>query len=186
MSWADSTGVLGAVFAALCCMGAPIIVGMLGAIGLGWLRQDTGVVFVHGPAGAPAHLRRRARPRRRYRVEHRGAPGASRRHRPGLTWGVRSARSVVSVHSVPQNARKRRKQRNEQQTLVGVADVQSPVSSLPPVPCIQLQMAACVAEVPRALIACLPVRSPPARQVTRPAASPPRTASSPRPPSPRR
>jgi mercuric ion transport protein len=40
VGWADSAGVLGAVFAALCCMGAPIIVGVLGAIGLSWLRQD--------------------------------------------------------------------------------------------------------------------------------------------------
>lgn len=38
--WADSAGALGAVFAALCCMGAPIIVGVLGAVGLSWLRQD--------------------------------------------------------------------------------------------------------------------------------------------------
>jgi mercuric ion transport protein len=38
--WADGAGTLGAVFAALCCMGAPIIVGVLGAVGLGWLRQD--------------------------------------------------------------------------------------------------------------------------------------------------
>jgi mercuric ion transport protein len=36
----DSAGVLGAVFAALCCMGAPIIVGVLGAVGLSSLRQD--------------------------------------------------------------------------------------------------------------------------------------------------
>ena len=40
VGWADSAGVLGAVFAALCCMGAPIIVGVLGAIGLSWLRRD--------------------------------------------------------------------------------------------------------------------------------------------------
>ena len=40
VGWADSAGALGAVFAALCCMGAPIIVGVLGAIGLSWLRQD--------------------------------------------------------------------------------------------------------------------------------------------------
>lgn len=40
VGWADSAGVVGAVFAALCCMGAPIIVGVLGAIGLSWLRQD--------------------------------------------------------------------------------------------------------------------------------------------------
>jgi mercuric ion transport protein len=39
-TWADSAGVLGAVFAALCCMGAPLIVSVLAAIGLSWLRQD--------------------------------------------------------------------------------------------------------------------------------------------------
>lgn len=38
--WADAGGALGAAFAALCCMGAPVIVGVLGAVGLGWLRQD--------------------------------------------------------------------------------------------------------------------------------------------------
>jgi mercuric ion transport protein len=38
--WADSAGVLGAIVAALCCMGAPVIVGALGAVGLAWLRQD--------------------------------------------------------------------------------------------------------------------------------------------------
>jgi mercuric ion transport protein len=38
--WADGAGALGAVFAALCCMGLPIIVGVLGAVGLSWLRQD--------------------------------------------------------------------------------------------------------------------------------------------------
>lgn len=38
--WADSAGVIGAVLAALCCMGAPIIVGVLTAIGLGWVRRD--------------------------------------------------------------------------------------------------------------------------------------------------
>jgi len=37
-TWADSAGVLGAVFAALCCMGAPVIVSVLAAIGLSWLR----------------------------------------------------------------------------------------------------------------------------------------------------
>ena len=40
MGWADSAGALGAVLAALCCMGTPIIVGVLGAVGLSWLRQD--------------------------------------------------------------------------------------------------------------------------------------------------
>jgi mercuric ion transport protein len=38
--WADSAGVIGAVLAALCCMGAPIIVGALTAVGLGWIRSD--------------------------------------------------------------------------------------------------------------------------------------------------
>lgn len=38
--WADSAGAFGAAFAALCCMGAPVIVGTLGAVGMGWLRQD--------------------------------------------------------------------------------------------------------------------------------------------------
>lgn len=40
VGWADGAGALGAVLAALCCMGAPIIVGVLGAVGLSWLRQD--------------------------------------------------------------------------------------------------------------------------------------------------
>ena len=37
---ADSAGVFGAVVAALCCAGTPIIVGALGALGLGFLRKD--------------------------------------------------------------------------------------------------------------------------------------------------
>ena len=40
LRWADSAGALGAVFAALCCMGASVIVGVLAAVGLSWLRQD--------------------------------------------------------------------------------------------------------------------------------------------------
>jgi len=32
--------VLGASFAAVCCMGTPVIIGVLGAVGLGWLRSD--------------------------------------------------------------------------------------------------------------------------------------------------
>ncbi|HEX3236279.1 MAG TPA: hypothetical protein VHR41_18965 [Gemmatimonadales bacterium] len=60
--WTDTVGVCGAVFAALCCMGVPVIVSVLAAVGLGWLRQDAilwplmvvslaiaGVIFVHGP-----------------------------------------------------------------------------------------------------------------------------------------
>ena len=39
-TWADSAGVLGAVFAALCCAGAPVIVSVLAAVGLSWLRRD--------------------------------------------------------------------------------------------------------------------------------------------------
>jgi mercuric ion transport protein len=38
--WADSAGVLGAVFAALCCAGTPVIVGALAAVGLSALRND--------------------------------------------------------------------------------------------------------------------------------------------------
>lgn len=37
---ADGAGVLGAVFAALCCAGTPLIVSALAAVGLGALRQD--------------------------------------------------------------------------------------------------------------------------------------------------
>lgn len=37
---ADSGGVLGAVFAALCCAGTPFIVAGLAAVGLGYVRQD--------------------------------------------------------------------------------------------------------------------------------------------------
>lgn len=39
--WADAAGVIGAVSAALCCAGTPIIVATLTAIGLGWLRRDS-------------------------------------------------------------------------------------------------------------------------------------------------
>lgn len=37
---ADGAGVLGAVFAALCCAGTPIIVSALAAVGLSFLRND--------------------------------------------------------------------------------------------------------------------------------------------------
>lgn len=37
---ADGAGVIGAVLAALCCAGAPIIVSVLAATGLGFLRND--------------------------------------------------------------------------------------------------------------------------------------------------
>jgi mercuric ion transport protein len=37
---ADSAGVLGALFAALCCAGIPVIVGALSAVGLSFLRTD--------------------------------------------------------------------------------------------------------------------------------------------------
>jgi mercuric ion transport protein len=37
---ADSAGVIGAVVAALCCAGAPIILSVLAALGLGFLRSD--------------------------------------------------------------------------------------------------------------------------------------------------
>jgi len=37
---ADSAGALGAIVAAVCCAGTPIIVGALGALGLSFLRKD--------------------------------------------------------------------------------------------------------------------------------------------------
>lgn len=37
---ADSAGTFGAIFAALCCAGAPLVMGVLGAIGLSFLRTD--------------------------------------------------------------------------------------------------------------------------------------------------
>ena len=37
---ADGAGVIGAVLAALCCAGTPIIVGAVTALGLGFLRSD--------------------------------------------------------------------------------------------------------------------------------------------------
>lgn len=37
---ADSAGVLGAVFAALCCAGVPIILSVLATVGLSFLRND--------------------------------------------------------------------------------------------------------------------------------------------------
>lgn len=37
---ADGAGVTGAIVAALCCAGTPIIVGALSAVGLGFLRKD--------------------------------------------------------------------------------------------------------------------------------------------------
>lgn len=40
LSIADSAGVFGAIFAALCCAGAPIILSVLAAVGLSFLRKD--------------------------------------------------------------------------------------------------------------------------------------------------
>lgn len=37
---ADSAGVVGAAFAALCCAGTPLVVGAVAALGLGFLRKD--------------------------------------------------------------------------------------------------------------------------------------------------
>ena len=37
----DSTGVLGAITAALCCAGTPVVVGALGTLGLSFLRRDS-------------------------------------------------------------------------------------------------------------------------------------------------
>ena len=37
---ADSAGTFGAIFAALCCAGAPLVVGVLATIGLSFLRTD--------------------------------------------------------------------------------------------------------------------------------------------------
>lgn len=37
---ADGAGVLGSVFAALCCAGTPLVVGVVSALGLGFLRSD--------------------------------------------------------------------------------------------------------------------------------------------------
>jgi mercuric ion transport protein len=36
----DGAGVLGAIFAALCCAGTPIVVGALGFLGLSFIRRD--------------------------------------------------------------------------------------------------------------------------------------------------
>ena len=38
---ADGAGVLGAVFAALCCAGLPLIVSVLASVGLSFLRRDS-------------------------------------------------------------------------------------------------------------------------------------------------
>src|SRR5258705_13508655 len=38
--WRDSVGVLGAAFAALCCLGLPSILGVLATLGLSWVRRD--------------------------------------------------------------------------------------------------------------------------------------------------
>ena len=39
-TYADGAGVLGAILAALCCAGTPVIVGALAAVGLSFLRKD--------------------------------------------------------------------------------------------------------------------------------------------------
>ncbi len=38
---ADSAGVFGAIFAALCCAGLPLILSVLAAVGLSWIRRDS-------------------------------------------------------------------------------------------------------------------------------------------------
>lgn len=40
MRWADGAAVIGAIFAALCCAGAPVIVSVLATVGLSSLRND--------------------------------------------------------------------------------------------------------------------------------------------------
>ena len=37
---ADSAGVFGAIFAALCCAGFPLVLGVLASVGLGFIRRD--------------------------------------------------------------------------------------------------------------------------------------------------
>lgn len=39
-TYADGAGVVGAVLAALCCAGTPLVVGVITAVGLGFLRND--------------------------------------------------------------------------------------------------------------------------------------------------
>lgn len=39
--FADAAGVLGAIFAAFCCVGVPLIVSVLSSIGLSFLRRDS-------------------------------------------------------------------------------------------------------------------------------------------------
>ena len=51
--FADAGGVAGAVVAALCCAGTPVIVGALGAVGLTFLRRDA--VLYHSRPGSSSY-----------------------------------------------------------------------------------------------------------------------------------
>jgi mercuric ion transport protein len=92
MGWADSTGALGAVFAALCCMGAPIIVGVLGAVGLSWLRQDA-ILWPLMFLSLGVALWGLARDRRRH--------GASGPFAAAVGGAVALVAGVVFVHGLP-------------------------------------------------------------------------------------
>lgn len=45
---ADSAGVFGAIFAALCCAGLPLILGVLSAVGLSSIRRDSILIPLMG------------------------------------------------------------------------------------------------------------------------------------------
>ena len=92
VGWADGAGALGAVFAALCCMGAPILVGVLGAVGLSWLRRDA-ILWPLMFVSLAVALWGLARDRRRH-----GRPGALLLAAAGA---VALAAGVVVVHGPP-------------------------------------------------------------------------------------
>lgn len=91
-SVADGAGVVGAVLAALCCAGAPIILGVLAATGLSFLRNDAILLPIMGVCLAIAlwgFLSAK-------RLHHRGGPLAV-----AIAGTVALVAGVVFVHGGP-------------------------------------------------------------------------------------
>ena len=89
---ADSAGVVGAIVAALCCAGTPIIVGALGAVGLTFLRKDA----ILWPVMLGSLLVALWGFWRGFRLHRKAGPLVL-----GITGGVSLAAGVIVVHGFP-------------------------------------------------------------------------------------
>jgi len=89
---ADSAGALGAIVAALCCAGTPIIVGAFGALGLSFLRKDA----ILWPVMLASLLVALWGFQRGFRLHRNAGPLAL-----GIVGAVSLASGVVVVHGFP-------------------------------------------------------------------------------------